>query len=244
MGCLNLALMKTESGLKINLGCGDGPIPGFVNVDALATARGVDVVADIAQPLPFPDGSARLIYASHLLEHFSTDEVPGLLRDWRRVLCEGGEVRIAVPNLEAIARLIVDREGWFTPPHAPWVAAIYGGQKDQYDFHRTGFTPVWLAHLLESAGFQNCRVVDRFEDIGKSDASYSVMPFGVNISLNMCAVAGASMGEAPRVTFVSRVLSPIDSGLCTALSVSTAIRSRLMMREKRRREERLAGSSR
>ena len=65
------------AGLKLNLGSGLTPIPGFVNVDALEDVPGVDVVADISGRLPFEDGSADLVYASHLLEHFATDQIPG-----------------------------------------------------------------------------------------------------------------------------------------------------------------------
>ena len=75
--------------LRINLGSGEACLEGFVNVDALPDAPGVDVVADISEELPFETGSADLIYAAHLLEHFPTDAVPGMLAEWRRVLRDG-----------------------------------------------------------------------------------------------------------------------------------------------------------
>ncbi len=153
------------SGLRLNLGSGTTPIPGFVNVDALEDAPGVDVVADIGERLPFDDGAAELVYASHLLEHFATDRVPDLLAEWRRVLRPGGVLLIAVPDLEAIASVLISREDWFTPPHDPWIGAIYGGQKDEYDFHKTGFTGPWLAHLMREAGFGQIERVTRFEEI-------------------------------------------------------------------------------
>ena len=67
--------------MKINLGSGQRPIAGFVNVDALPDAPGVNVVADISDVLPFEDGSASLIYAAHILEHFPHDHVPTMLRE-------------------------------------------------------------------------------------------------------------------------------------------------------------------
>lgn len=219
--------------LRINIGSGTVPLDGFVNVDALPDAPGVDVVADISEPLPFEDGSADMLYAAHILEHFPTDAVPGLLADWRRVLKDGGELLVAVPDLEVIARTILDRSGWFTPPHNPWLGAIYGGQKDQYDFHKTGFTAVWLASLLDDAGFGEVRHVTRFPDIGMNDASFSPLPFGRNVSLNMRAVAGAAplpkLERAPGENLLAR----LDRVLAFGMDVSTSIRARLMARRRR-----------
>lgn len=230
--------------VRLNLGSGTLPLEGFVNVDVLADAPGVDVVADISRPLPFDDGTVDLVYAVHLLEHFATDEVPALLADWRRVLRSGGEVMIAVPDLDLIARTLIDREGWFTPPNSPWIGAIYGGQKDEYDFHKTGFTEPWLAWLLDQAGFGNVRRVERFADVGANDASYSPLPFGRNCSLNMIGIAGAE--RLPRSGLdarrVERAFDAIDRPLSYALTVSTSLRARAIARRRRRLEQSLRSS--
>jgi predicted SAM-dependent methyltransferase len=227
--------MSSRGEMRLNLGSGERPLPGFVNVDTLADAPHVDVVADVTQPLPFEDGCAELIYAVHLLEHVATERVPAVLADWRRVLRPGGVLMLAVPDLDAIARILMERSGWFTPPHAPWLGAIYGGQKDEWDFHKTGFTAPWLAYLLSNAGFGEVRRLDRFDEVGIPDASVSALPFGVNISLNMRAVAGGH-GLPPRLvmpTLVERAMNPIDRLLWLGMAVSTAIRSRAMLRRRR-----------
>lgn len=223
---------------RINIGSGTVPLPGFVNVNALPDSPGVDVVANIAERLPFDDGSADTLYAAHILEHFPTDAVPALLADWRRVLRDGGELLVAVPDLEVIARTLMDREGWFTPPHNPWLGAIYGGQKDEYDFHKTGFTAVWLAKLLDDAGFGDVRRVPRFQEIGVNDTSFSPLPFGRNMSLNMRAVAGAP-GLRPDDLERSggeKALEVLDVALRFGMEVSTSLRARLMGRRRRRIE--------
>jgi predicted SAM-dependent methyltransferase len=228
--------------LRLNLGSGDVPLPGFTNVDALEGAPGVDVIADLSEPLPFADGEADLIYAAHVLEHFSTDVVPRLLADWRRVLRPGGLLLVAVPDLEVIASmLVVDRPGWFTPPHNPWLGAIYGGQKDVYDFHKTGFTAMWLAHLLNEAGFGEIQQVDRFDEIGAADASFSPQPFGTNVSLNMRARAvpadlPADLFERSRS---ERALQRVDDTILGAMKLSTLVRSRVMRRRRARLERAL-----
>jgi predicted SAM-dependent methyltransferase len=233
------------TGLRLNLGSGTTPIPGFVNVDALQDAPGVDVVADIGERLPFDDGAADLVYASHLLEHFGHHEVPGLLAEWRRVLRPGGTLLLAVPDLEVVAARMMDRRGWFTPPHMPWVGVIYGGQKDEYDFHKTGFTAPWLAHLLEEAGFGQVRKVDRFPEVPVADGSFSPFPFGVNVSLNMRAVAGApaELVDASTPGGLERAFNVIDRVLMLAMQLSTALRARIMQRRRARIDRALHADS-
>jgi predicted SAM-dependent methyltransferase len=232
--------------LRLNLGSGLTPIPGFVNVDALEDLPGVDVVADIGQRLPFEDGAAELVYASHVLEHFPTEEVPPLLAEWRRVLKPGGTLLVAVPDLEVVASMMVERRGWFTPPHGPWLGVIYGGQKDAYDFHKTGFTGPWLAHLLREAGFGEIQRVTHFAQIPVADASVSPLPFGVNVSLNMRAVAGGgdrlegAMSPGP----AERAFDLLDRVLMIAMQISTALRARIMKRRLARIEDRLGASGR
>jgi predicted SAM-dependent methyltransferase len=222
-------------GLRLNLGSGEVALEGFTNVDALPDAPSVDVVAELSKPLPFAEGEADLIYAAHVLEHFPTEVVPQVLSDWRRVLRAAGLLLVAVPDLEHIARTLVDeRPGWFTPPHNPWLGAIYGGQKDEYDFHKTGFTGPWPAGLLTEAGFGSVQRVDRFREVGAADTSFSPVPFGSNLSLNMRAVAGA--GALPDELFArtrtERLLDRLDFVLLAGMAVSTRARSRIMGRRR------------
>jgi SAM-dependent methyltransferase len=228
-----------ETALKLNLGSGDAPLPGFVNVDALPDAPGVDVAANLFEPLPFADGAAELIYASHVLEHLPYPDVPRILREWRRVLRDGGRLLIAVPDLDVIAQQLVRRRGWFTPPHAPWVALIYGGNKDEYDVHRGGFNAVYLAGLLADAGFGAIRRTDGFPEVGLRDASQSFEPFGVNVSLNMRAVAGAEPFDLTlaQPSPVEHVFDRIDGVIHTAMRASTKGRA-LAMAVRRRALER------
>ncbi len=233
------------SGVRINLGSGRRPLAGFVNVDLLE-GPGVDLLADVSGPLPFEDGGADLVYASHVLEHLPTARVPEVLREWRRVLVDGGRLLVAVPDLERIAQLLVSRSGWFTPPHQPWVGVVYGGQKDELDFHKTGFTAPWLTALLNDAGFGSTERVERFSEVGANDASWSPLPFGTNISLNMRAVAG---GEplAPELLARERfnvAFDAVDRTLTFALRGSSFLRARLMQRRRRRLEDAVTSGAR
>ena len=87
----------------LNLGCGATFHPDWVNVDAAPASPAVRA-HDLAEPLPFPEGNFRAVYASHVLEHFDPDGGMRLLRECLRVLEPSGVARIVVPDLEAIAR--------------------------------------------------------------------------------------------------------------------------------------------
>jgi hypothetical protein len=70
-------------------------------------ARGV-LAVDLRRELPFADASFDAVYCSHVLEHLSRAEGPALLARLRRVLRPGGIVRVAVPDLAAMARQYVE----------------------------------------------------------------------------------------------------------------------------------------
>jgi len=113
-----------DAKVKLNLGCGGQVVPGWTNVDyavgarlaklpifgALVRSLGLFdvswdrsiVIQDLRRPLPWPDESVDVIYASHILEHFSRDEGKDLLAECRRLLRPNGILRVLVPDLKAI----------------------------------------------------------------------------------------------------------------------------------------------
>lgn len=88
----------------LNIGCGSRYHPDWTNVDSRQTGPEV-IRADGRRPLPFDDASFQVVYHSHLLEHLDRDDAPGFLAECYRLLKPGGVLRVAVPDLEAIARL-------------------------------------------------------------------------------------------------------------------------------------------
>jgi predicted SAM-dependent methyltransferase len=63
------------------------------------------VRADVRRGLPYPDGAARCVYSSHMIEHMARWQGLALVRECVRVLEPGGILRLATPDL---ARLIGD----------------------------------------------------------------------------------------------------------------------------------------
>lgn len=93
-----------QAGPKLlNLGCGRTWRPGWVNVDFRSDSPHV-LAYDLRLGIPFADASFDVVYHSHVLEHFSKRQGEFFVRECFRVLRPGGLLRLAVPDLENIAR--------------------------------------------------------------------------------------------------------------------------------------------
>jgi SAM-dependent methyltransferase len=148
--------------VRLNLGCGDKLLPGYVNVDAVER-KGVrpDVVCDL-RALDLPADHAHEVLAVHVIEHFYRWEAPALLAEWLRVLQPGGRLILECPNvlhaawellLAAPDRAPADAEAQFSM----W--PLYGDPRweDPLMCHRWGYTPRTLQALLEEVGFVDVR---------------------------------------------------------------------------------------
>jgi SAM-dependent methyltransferase len=91
----------------LNLGCGRRFHADWENVDFVALAPAIKA-HDLRQGIPYGDESFDVVYHSHLLEHFPKKTAPLFLRECRRVLKREGVIRIAVPDLEKIARAYLE----------------------------------------------------------------------------------------------------------------------------------------
>ncbi len=87
----------------LNLGCGYRFHHAWTNLDFVSTDPSV-IAHNLAQGIPYPDGSFDVVYHSHVLEHFSKSDASMLLKECYRVLRPQGILRVVVPDLEQIAR--------------------------------------------------------------------------------------------------------------------------------------------
>ncbi len=81
--------------MRLNLGCCDNLMPGFVNVDICPPA---DQIVDLRQPWPWPDSSVEYIRAHDIIEHLP-DKIQTMNELWR-VLAPGARVEIGVPTTD------------------------------------------------------------------------------------------------------------------------------------------------
>jgi hypothetical protein len=86
--------------LKLNLGCGDKRLSGWVNVDYVEDCN-PDMVCDLEQfPYPWETDSVDEILLSHVLEHLgqSRDTYLGIIKELYRICCHGAIIHIHVPH--------------------------------------------------------------------------------------------------------------------------------------------------
>jgi SAM-dependent methyltransferase len=116
--------------LRVNVGCGASPTPGWLNFDNSLTvriartpivgtiiaalpgtsqrtrfvtrARGADVRWATASQLPLETASMEVVYSSHMLEHLPRTQAADFLAEARRVLRPGGVLRLVVPDLRKL----------------------------------------------------------------------------------------------------------------------------------------------
>jgi hypothetical protein len=82
--------------LRLDLGCGPRPRPGFFGVDR-AALPGVDIVADLNEPLAdLPSNCVAEVFTRHTLEH--VERLLELIAEIHRVVQPGGRVEVVVPH--------------------------------------------------------------------------------------------------------------------------------------------------
>jgi ubiquinone/menaquinone biosynthesis C-methylase UbiE len=150
--------------VKLNLGCGDKLLPGFINVDTATSRKGVqpDVVCDIRNLSVFKSNCADQILAVHVIEHFYHWEVHPLLEEWKRVLKPDGQIILECPNLLSACQVILSNPEAAASPGldgrmSMW--PLFGDPQwqDPLMCHRWAYTPQSLQRVLEQAGFTAVR---------------------------------------------------------------------------------------
>lgn len=95
--------------MKLNLGCGDTPMAGWINVD-LFPDPGV-MLADLNLDWPWRDSSVERARAWHLFEHLP-DRVHTMNELWR-VLMPDAIAEIQVPTIDSFG-------AWASPKHVSY----------------------------------------------------------------------------------------------------------------------------
>jgi SAM-dependent methyltransferase len=92
----------------VNLGCGSRYHSAWINIDIVPS--GPEVIAhDLRRGIPLEADSCDVVYHSHVLEHMRRPEAKKFLSECYRVLKPGGVLRIAVPDLERICRVYLEK---------------------------------------------------------------------------------------------------------------------------------------
>jgi hypothetical protein len=161
-----LSVDATSRDLQLHIGCGDGHIPGWINIDVFPAPLALNILWGT----PFGAESARHVFVSHLLEHlFYPADVSVFLAEVLRVLAPGGIVRIVVPDIGKCIEAYIGndrtffssrRETWSWWPENPtrledFLAYAGAGAEPGYLFesHKYGYDLETLTKVLQEAGF-------------------------------------------------------------------------------------------
>lgn len=93
--------------IKLEMGAGEHPSTGGFEHNDIVPYPDIEIVADCRSLLMVESGSVTIIRAIHLLEHFRPDDAEDALREWVRLLCPGGVLEIAIPDMQKLALMAV-----------------------------------------------------------------------------------------------------------------------------------------
>jgi SAM-dependent methyltransferase len=123
---------------------------------------------DIVKGLPVRDGSVRLLYCSHVLEHLALQDLRQALRNCARVLAAQAVFRLVLPDLEVLINGYMDsrdakRAERFIRSTLMGAEARDRGFRGFVDGFLGNARHLWLwdfsglAHELQAAGFRDIR---------------------------------------------------------------------------------------
>ena len=168
------------AGMRLHIG-GKVRVPGWTVLD-IAPGAHVDIQGDCSDLSAVADGSCSVVYASHVIEHLGYDlALPRALKEFHRVLAAGGQVMVAVPDLEILCRLFILPE-LTLDERFHIMRMMFGGRTDAYDVHLVGLNTEFVAAFLNQAGFVALR---RVKDFGLFPDNSSNTFSGCPVSLNV-----------------------------------------------------------
>jgi hypothetical protein len=138
--------------MKLHLGCGKVNIDGFINID-IRYLPSVDSLEDIQFLRSY--SNVDVIYACHILEHFSRWNIPNVLRVWVSKLCPGGKLYLSVPDFDAIVDYYKE-----TDDLDSLIGLLHGGQDYDSNFHHYSWSFRTLKRDLDKIGLVNIKKFD------------------------------------------------------------------------------------
>ena len=147
--------------IKINLGCCDLPLEGWINIDESTSPHiKADLVANALDlSAHFKPESVDEIYAGHLLEHLYPDQANSAILHWKSLLKPGGKLGIVTPDFKYICEQYLSGAVDLYE-----VNNLYLYSYVQESGHKWMWDLPSLMQLLEIHGFNNIRPIDKMND--------------------------------------------------------------------------------
>ena len=148
-----------SSQTQLEIGSGPTKRAGWMTLD---TCKGADIYWDLRYKTPFKESSFDRVYCSHVLEHFSYQNLIKLLSEVHRILRPNGEFLIAVPDASIyVDAYIGKRDAAELMQYKPAIASDKSMDVLNYIFYMDGhhkfmFDSENLAFHCGAAGFVSC----------------------------------------------------------------------------------------
>ena len=201
------------SGLKLNVGCGRHVKEGWINIDP---AYENTLRLDVREPLPFPNGSAAIVYSEHVMEHLEYPlEAGKFMAESLRVLQPGGLFSFALPDFVMHIRAYLDNDQAFyqklySYPQDPWIRRTrmhtlnwifraYG--------HKYAYDVETLLLVLTEAGFVKARQRKFDSALDSEDRRFGTMYVEARTASRRIVRGDAERPPSPR----TRALSEPDN---------------------------------
>lgn len=115
-----------------------------------------DEFGDIRK-LDYEFNSVDEILAVQVFEHFGYEEARIVMAHWRSILRSGGTLEIDIPDMAGIMQEFSRAKN---NDDIKWVMRqIYGSQKNQFNYHKSGYTKATLQEMYERAGFKDIEIL-------------------------------------------------------------------------------------
>lgn len=140
--------------MKLNYGCGETKLEGFINIDIEDTTK-PDMICDLRkQALPYETESVDKIHCLHNLEHIERKYWAQVIFEFARVLKPGAQLHLAYPEFEVCAKNYIENHQGLRDF---WEKTIYGRQLYPGDYHVAAMRTVEILEFLRGFGFTNMR---------------------------------------------------------------------------------------
>jgi predicted SAM-dependent methyltransferase len=170
--------------LRLHIGCGTKPMPGWVNIDPVARAPGVSTDID-PTALPYPANSVDEVLAEHVFEHFCFAEEAKVWHEMARVLRRGG--RLVIEDFEWVCEsFLAAKDDWrefYIVGHADHYGGcgrmldqrwgilqtmFFGNQNGAGQYHRSAYTQGKLHSIARLLDFRSISVKTVFNKGGQA----------------------------------------------------------------------------
>lgn len=159
--------LASHSVRKLQIGSGATILDGWLCTDFEPLHRGV-VYLDATRRFPFSDDCFDYVYSEHMIEHVPYRAGLAMLRECRRVMKQGGVIRIATPDLAVLLGLCSGEPDAKQRDYIEWISERYLDNEVHGPVHVVNnafrswghqflYDGETLQSAMQAAGFQKVR---------------------------------------------------------------------------------------